>query len=98
MGREGYLGCVQELGGVFVFDDTDEHTVGYAGDEVADVVRAEKRRHGAAEGFCSCFVGGVAGLGAGEGVGAGLVTSGGAAGDCGWGFGRWGRHRLRDWV
>jgi hypothetical protein len=68
--------------------------VGYAGDEVSDVVRAEKRRHGAAEGICSCLVGGEAGLGAGEGVGAGLVTSGDAEVDCGYGFG----HRGRHWV
>ena len=69
------MGGVQELGGVFVFDGADEHTVGYAGDEVADVLRAEQRGHGAAVGFGSCFVDGVAGLGAGEGIGAGLVRA-----------------------
>ena len=43
-------------------------------------------------------------MGAGEGVGAGLVTSGDAAGDCGHGLGSrgrdriWHRGRLRVWL
>jgi len=49
----GDLGGVEETGAVRASDSFDEHTVGDAGDEVADVFRAGKGRHGGAEGLLS---------------------------------------------
>ena len=49
----GDLGGVEETGPVRASDGTDEHIVGDASDEVADVFRAGEQRHGGAEGLLS---------------------------------------------
>jgi hypothetical protein len=46
----GDLGGVEELGALIVRDNSDEHSVSYAGDEIADVFIPGKQRHGVAVG------------------------------------------------
>jgi hypothetical protein len=52
-GRDGTLGGVEEAGSFSGIDDPDEHGVGDAGNEVADVLVAIERGHGPAVGFGS---------------------------------------------
>ena len=52
-GAVGDLGGVEEPCAHRAFDGLDEHAVGDAGDEVADVFGAGERRHGGAEGLLS---------------------------------------------
>jgi hypothetical protein len=51
----GDLGGVEETSTIRAFGGLDEHAVGDAGDEVADVFQAGERRHGGAEGLLSFF-------------------------------------------
>ena len=48
---ERNLGGVEELGAVLSFDCSDQHAVGDAGDEIADVILSGERRHDAAIGL-----------------------------------------------
>src|SRR5208337_3027737 len=68
-GGDGYLGGVEELGGVVVVDGIDEEAVGDTGDEGVDVGGAGEERHGVAVGFPGVGFGGVIGavFGAGDG-------------------------------
>lgn len=53
MGAQGYLGGVEEFGGLLVGDGADEESVGDAGDKVAGAVKAGERGHGVAIGYRS---------------------------------------------
>ena len=65
-GSASDLGCVEEPCAVRIADRADEHSVGDAGDEVADVIGAGERGHGPAIGD------GAVGGGKNEAPGAGL--------------------------
>ncbi len=56
---EGALGGIEKAGSFIGGDDADEHGVGDAGDEVADVLLGVQRRHGAAVGFDAFGLGGI---------------------------------------
>jgi hypothetical protein len=56
-GCAGDLGGVEEPGAVFVFGGSQEHAVGGAGDEVADVLETQERGHGQAVGSAGTALG-----------------------------------------
>ena len=104
-GGEGHLCGVEEFAPGRIKDCVNEHAVGGAGDEVADVLVAGKRGHGLAVGFigvdvciwqdlaidCLRFQGASPGIGA-AGNGRVLKSRLGRVGD-GWGY--WLRYGLR---
>ena len=51
VGAEGYLGDVDEGGGMLEGEDVEEHALGDGGDETADVVLADQNGHGFDEGL-----------------------------------------------
>jgi len=70
-GGDGYLGGIEELGGVVRIDGADEHGVGDAGDEGVDVDGRGEEGHGVAVGFAGVVVDRARAVGfAGDGEGA----------------------------
>ena len=92
----GHLCRMKQLGAARFRVAVGEHSIGHAGDEVADVARAAKRGHGLGIGFV-CKILGLGGiLVVGEGRHASLLRSQAAtkncsvAGRCGGWIGRFG--------
>ena len=51
----GYLGGVEQTRGIGTGDGAEEHSVGDAGDEVADAIASDERRDGQGVGKLACF-------------------------------------------
>jgi hypothetical protein len=47
----GYLRRIEEFSAILFFDGLQQNSMGDAGDKVADILLASKRRHGSAIGF-----------------------------------------------
>ena len=56
-GPLGYLGGIEKLADFIPGEEVEEHAVGGAGDEVANVADALERRHHKAEGFSRLYTG-----------------------------------------
>ena len=79
----GYLGGVEEAGSVCALDCADEHRVGYAGDEVTNVLSAGERGHRSSVCPLGDAIGSAVAMAAFKGGLAGLTIGLEAAFDCG---------------